>query len=49
MDCVVFSEHGIVMATPTDFLDEEKELTAQVIFNFHAKLRTEKNYGFSDH
>jgi len=37
------------MATPTDFLDEEKELTGQVIFNFHAKLRTETSFGISDH
>lgn len=49
LDCVIFSEHGIVMATPTDFLGEEKELTGPIIFNFHAKLRTGKNYGISDH
>lgn len=49
MDCVIFSENGIVLTTASDYEDQERDLDADMIHKYLKKLRSAKNYGVSDY
>lgn len=48
MECVVFSEHGIVMATASDFGDHATELDGPLIRHYLLQLRSGKAHGVGD-
>ena len=49
MDCVFFSQNGIVTTTPTDFQSQEKELNFETILNYHKRLESANAKGCSDY
>ena len=49
MDCVFFSQNGIVTTTPTDFQSKEKQLNYETILNLKTKLEEGNNEGMSDY
>lgn len=48
MECVIFSEHGIVLTTATDYKDNERELNIDTMKRYLKLLKNGKNYGMND-
>lgn len=48
MDCVIFSEHGIVMTTESDFHNQEQQLDHRTISYYLEKLKDNNKKGGGD-